>query len=418
MTTVAMTLTAFLDNYYLLERSLCKNTGVALHATVRLFERFLGRPATLDDLVDQTVSRWIVQLEERGLAQWTVRGNRQRLIAIWNAAWMHEPPLVPSPPRRVRRVRRPRIMPEAWTAEQVEAIATAGKKCRGVFRLSRVSRSAFWSALVMVAWDSGLRLSDLLALRFADVGADGRVVLLQGKTGRLVRCKLSAETLQAIDAIRDAWRETIFGGAISRRRFYERFKQIVRAAGLPRGTSRWLRRSSGTAVECKSPGAGHRHLGNSREVFEAHYCDPRLVELPVPSPGALKVEALPLPERKARTTDRISALLNEYLHEYLPTVAASPLYVKKAEQRLQRIVGACKFKRVADLDCDRFVKFLGTLKDSHDLSTAYAGLLARFVEWLHDSKGCTELAGVISRLRPLAVNAGQRQRRRAKGGAS
>lgn len=48
------------------------------------------------------------------------------------------------------------------------------------------------------------------------------------------------------------------------------FGRIVARAGLF-GTFKRLRKSSGSLVEAAAPGMGHKHLGNTRAIFEKHY---------------------------------------------------------------------------------------------------------------------------------------------------
>ena len=50
---------------------------------------------------------------------------------------------------------------------------------------------------------------------------------------------------------------------------------------------KYLRSSSGTAVEKASPGRGHLHLGNTRDVFERNYLDESQTAFNRPLPPAL-----------------------------------------------------------------------------------------------------------------------------------
>jgi hypothetical protein len=52
--------------------------------------------------------------------------------------------------------------------------------------------------------------------------------------------------------------------------FRLRFRGLVQKAGL-HGSFKTLRKTSGSLVELSHPGTGHKHLGNSRAIFERHY---------------------------------------------------------------------------------------------------------------------------------------------------
>ncbi|HEX4129743.1 MAG TPA: tyrosine-type recombinase/integrase [Pirellulales bacterium] len=400
----------------MLEHVIVASSAQAIRLTLGDFGRHLGHEPTAEDLADETLNRYLVSLEDRQLSAWTIRGHRQRIIALWNAAWMQEPPLVCAAPRRVRRIKRPNRLPEAWSVEQITSLAEASGKFGGRFQRSRISRPAFWRAFVLVAWESGLRLGDLLALKFSDIRADGVVVVTQGKSGLPVRFQVRRDTVQAIEAIRDKRRACIFGGVIGRDAIYRQFRALVAAAGLDRGTTRWLRRSSGTHVETLAPGLGHLHLGNGRDVFEKHYRDPRLVDYQVPMPPTLGVVALPQGSNENMRRP-LAPMVNEYLHEHLPTVSKSHDYLTRAESRLKRILEACAAKTPADLNTARAMRYIDTRQVRPDVRAAMAGMLLRFAEWLLDTQGCTALGEMIAELRPHAVDAGQTKRWRKTGDA-
>lgn len=277
---MSTTLGSFLSQYQL-ERDLSAGHMTMLRSTIHLFGCWLGHVATLDDCRDDTINRWLVWLSDAQRKKTTLKGHRSRLLALWRAAFEYE--LTDFQPRRVRKIVVPKTLPEAWSLEQLKALLIAADGFDGVFLKSRIERRAFWRGFVLVAYDTGLRLGDLLALRFDQVGADGSAIVTTNKTGAAVLCRFHPETMAAIELLRKPGRPFIFGGAIGRHAIFGRFRELVARAGLT-GTTRKLRRTSGTWVERIAPGYGHRHLGNGADVFRAHYDDRRIsgVEKPLP----------------------------------------------------------------------------------------------------------------------------------------
>lgn len=274
------TLIDFLDQYRL-ERDLSAGHLTMIRSTIRMFGGWLEHVATLEDLRDDTVNRWLVYLASDGRQKPTLKGHRSRLLTLWRAAYESE--LTDIPPRRVRKIVVPKTLPEAWSLEQLKALLLTAEAQPGAFARSRISRRAFWRAFVLVSYDTGLRLADLLKLRFDAIGSDGSCIVRQSKTQAPVLCRMHPETVAAIEQIRHAGRTYVLGGAICRGAVFVQFRALVTQAGL-RGTTRKLRRTSGTWVERIAPGYGHRHLGNGADVFRAHYDDIRISgqERPLP----------------------------------------------------------------------------------------------------------------------------------------
>jgi len=208
----------------------------------------------------------------------------------------HVPPIRPlaSEPtaRRVRRVRVPELVPTAWTKTEVEQLLAT---VAGLPRRHRcgLRRSVWWDLAVRVAWDSGLRWGDLVALRVDQIGPDGTVSLTQSKTAKVSTFRLSPTTLEVLRATLAACpRDLVCPWPASGETFRDQFGLIVQKAGIRAGTWKWIRRGSGSDVEQQLPGAGHRHLGNTRAVFDRSYADPKIIGRTTPAPRELLVRAL------------------------------------------------------------------------------------------------------------------------------
>jgi hypothetical protein len=82
-------------------------------------------------------------------------------------------------------------------------------------------------------------------------------------------------------------RELVCPWPASGETFRDQVLRLVAKAGIRAGTWRWIRRGSGTDVEQQLDGAGHRHLGNTRRVFEQSYGDPTIIGRQIPTPRPL-----------------------------------------------------------------------------------------------------------------------------------
>lgn len=265
---VEMTLADFVEQRYLVEHDLRGATADYYRMKVGIYSRWLGRTAMLADLNDDAVNRFLIHRAETKSRE-TVRGDKSTLVSWWNSAVQCG--TLALPPRRLRKLKRSAIIPQGWTPEELQQMLTAARNCRGLFRGKGVSRAAFWRAFVLTAYDTGLRLSDLLQLETSLVKGPGAFDVIQQKTQRPVETGISLKTWQAIAATNPANRRYIFG-FISRHSFFPAFRKFRAAAGVKGGT-KFLRRTSGSMVESIAPGQGYKHLGHSDtgETFNRHY---------------------------------------------------------------------------------------------------------------------------------------------------
>jgi hypothetical protein len=115
---------------------------------------------------------------------------------------------------------------------------------------------------------------------------DGRLQIIQRKTGGRHVAQLRPSTIAAIDATFPPARRRCWPLYCCLREWRRAAAELVRSAGLSGSIGR-LRHSSGTAAEVAHPGRGHEHLGNGRAVFERHYLDPLAVMSDPPLPPEL-----------------------------------------------------------------------------------------------------------------------------------
>ena len=257
--------------------------------SVDLFERWAGGPIPLDQLDAASVSEWIRDYAASGIAPSTVRSKRSHILIMWRAA--ADEGLCELPTRRVRPVRVPWIAPTCWTRDEVQRLVDACSRLKRWHKCG-IRRSEWWALAVRVAWDTGLRWEDQIArLRIDQITPDGIIAMPQSKTGRVVVCRLSEATLEALRlSVSDHPRTLVTPWAASHETFSKQLKRLVRLAGIRSGTWKWVRRASATDVEIQSPRGASEHLGHTpgSMIAERSYIDPAIV-------GANRLRSAPRP---------------------------------------------------------------------------------------------------------------------------
>jgi len=284
------TLGAYAANYSLL-RDVRPETVRQYEITARLYERWAGGPARLDELDEQSVSAWLRDYAASGVEPETVRSKKVGLLALWRAA--ADEGLCDPPTRRIRSVKCAYKPPTCWDVNEIMLLLDA---CRSLKRWHRTGlrRSAWFDLAIRVAWDTGLRQGDQWALPVSMVRPDGTIALSQSKTGRAVICQLSPSTLAALRrSLEIAPRDLLTPWMASHETFDDQFKRLVAKAGIRPGTWKWVRRASATDVEIQLPGSASAHLGHvpGSRIAERNYLDPAQLRRTVATPRELVVAA-------------------------------------------------------------------------------------------------------------------------------
>lgn len=263
-----MTLEKLVDTYSA-SRDVCASYVDQLHWFVHALEKTENRILSVADLCAELINRHLQSVRDK-IAPETRKNRRRMFLTLWQAA--ADAGLTGEPNRRkVMRIKIPAKVQRAWTIDQMRTLLHTSEQWPGRYPCG-IARSRYWCCYIMAAWDSGLRGCDLRRIRRDEIARNGRLVIVQHKTGRLIRLQFRPQTLAAIAESFPPDRELVwplFGRLATWRREASR---LVHAAGL-QGTIGRIRHSSGTAVELKFPGQGHEHLGNTRAIFERHYLD-------------------------------------------------------------------------------------------------------------------------------------------------
>ena len=311
------------------ETGMCRLQMEGYRRTIRAFAKWLGHEATLADLTTANVNQFIEEQKKAGYAPSTIRAFRAKLLTLWNFAfeegWLE-------PPRKIRRVFLPLTTPVAITLLQVSNLintalswerwpryprqgfamaaemqgagksipeianalkATKFKRATGKLNWDELSikhlleefvesrpksyrpqrgtgipANLFFGSLLASAWDSGLRLGDLLTFkrsylnRLPSGGASFRIVM--SKIKRMVDGYFNPQTLSLIDqllATGDRSREVIWQWE-NKRYFYVWASTLFTECGVDMLKFKGIRRSAASAAENIKFGAGTDLLGH------------------------------------------------------------------------------------------------------------------------------------------------------------
>lgn len=289
----------FLEREYLGEHDVKESTRKFYEFVVVRFRRHLGREPMIADLGDRVVNDFLATLAEE-YSPSALRGYRNAVVSLWKAAFQWE--LTDVQPRRVRRVKVPPPMPDAWTMGEAARLIEAADHLHG--NANGIPRSVLLRAWMLAQYDVGFRTADMLALRRDAIDwQTGVVVIRQEKTGFPITRRFSPAALEAMAAT-FAWkadRERVFplSKDRSRRGLYRAWRQLLESAGLPisprNGPQKWRRTSATHLARSAGVEAASEHLGHrSADLARRHYLAPDQAYAPPPLPPALPLKAKPV----------------------------------------------------------------------------------------------------------------------------
>lgn len=273
----------FVESRYLAERIVCDKYRASLPSRLRAFGQSLGREPMLSDLNAVAINQHLKALLAGGRSPWTVQGHKATLRALWQAAYDWS--LLDVPPGRLLRIPKPPLNPQAWREDEYRRLLAAcddpwfDRLRGGVVPLGRFLRAA-----IMLAYDTGVRLGDLLAADWRSLNDDGTLMVTMSKTGFLLPCPVAPETVEALRAIRQTGDSRLLPWPVHPRKLWRDHKRLRMVAGLPTGRGhafQKLRRTSITMVEADQPGAGPQHAGHRNPaVTNRHYIDQAVARRP------------------------------------------------------------------------------------------------------------------------------------------
>lgn len=247
--------------YYTLYRTLGAGTVAWYSRVISVYCHWAGGDVQIAEFNGDSISRMLLDKEEAGRSPYYLKSLRGGLVAFLREIRDGQPV------ERVRSIRCPPLDPHALTPAEVEKLLAA---CNSIPPASR------WRYRLMIAlgYYTGLDACDIWKIERKHIGRQGELFFRRGKTGAAVFVQIPSDLLAEIDqhcprkgplirmGVSKEWFRRVIGGLFER-------------AGL-QGTFKTLRKSSGSGVEDEHPGTGHKHLGNTRAIFERHYESKRI----------------------------------------------------------------------------------------------------------------------------------------------
>lgn len=261
------------------ECDLAKSTIGQYRKAVSRFSEYIGTPAECKDLTASSLNQFVADLQTK-VTNTTAGNYRRALCRVWN--FLTENEGVPS--YEIRRLRRPKSEEQpvfAWTLAELRMLLASCDRLDRKLRMGLPVRDYF-RALILAAYDTGLRPSDLFLVKWTQFSRSERsIMLVQHKTRKPHIVFLSDESVKAIENIRGE-RDRIFpltwGGI---RRWMERIFEgasvqgFVRLPGKNLGT---LRKTNATEIYITDgEAAAAESLGHTSgtRIVRKHYIDHR-----------------------------------------------------------------------------------------------------------------------------------------------
>lgn len=275
-----MRLREYLMDVYVRERTLAATTKRQYQITVNLFYKFceqFGLSTRLDELSHEHLNLW----RDENPRQWAPKTMRRRIddiAGIWKHAYRtgvtdNRPDVY-----RIGRVRVPKKIPVAWTTDELDSMLTAleNEPYFARYLINGVRRSSALKAVIYVGFYSALRPSDLLGLKLWQIKEHSAVN--QAKKNTEILISIPQWTVDFIQreypsSVTDLWE-------FSSEHFYDLWKRLLPAAGLPSGATEGLQKLRRTAVsygERVRLGYGSQLAGHDNpRTTRNHYDDPRI----------------------------------------------------------------------------------------------------------------------------------------------
>lgn len=326
------TIREFFDDQYLTLKlaNASPETWRTYRRTLRVVEAMCGEDPSLGMLTDDFVAGVQAFVIRGGYAPETANLHRRNLLAIWRYAWKRR--LLAELPRDVPALPEPKHLRECWSAAEVGQLLDACRSVEG--SVAGVPASVWWPALIMLVYDTGLRIGAVLSLKVRDfderegwVRATHRtqkhradqVLKLHSDTVDALRAMLSTEErTPRRKRVRGTYATRAPGGVCVKRRPLEmldttlfawpytgdhlrrEFKLILAAAGLSyrrEDLFHKLRRTTATLLAAAAGEAAAQHqLGHSHISVTRRYFDERRLN------RVHAADVLPRPVREERST--------------------------------------------------------------------------------------------------------------------
>ncbi|MCE9555295.1 MAG: site-specific integrase, partial [Planctomycetes bacterium] len=217
-------------------------------------------------------------LEFNAMAPASVNSIRRKLLAIAREAYAVK--LLADLPR-AKRLREPVEEPTSWSLEEIDAILKTCRQLKGINAVSRIPSADWWTCLILLALNTGLRRRSLLALKRADVDLKSSILRVPADAMKNARGKSFRLCEPVMEAIRAIWlpaRQKLLPWDIRRECLQRKYTAILVEAGLAAGRRdkfHKLRRTTGTTIAAAcGMTAAQEYLGHQSIATTQRYIDP------------------------------------------------------------------------------------------------------------------------------------------------
>jgi len=238
----------------------------------------LGHVPTVTDLTDDSLCEMVSHLQARGLAAATINDRVGRICTLWR--WLANRGHLQTRPTN-NAVPEPKRIPLAWSSDEIATLFQACDNWKG--DIAGVQGAGWWKSLHYVAWDSGERISALMACRWDWITDEWLAIPAEVRKGKKTDrvYKLHADTLAILSSIREPKRELIWPWTLDPTSLWYHYKKLRESAGLAldrRSAFHRIRRSVATDTEAAGGNATELLDHSSRDLTKASYLDPRYLK--------------------------------------------------------------------------------------------------------------------------------------------
>ena len=288
----SLSLSDFVLTYERHHPDLSSGACLQLKVAVRLLESYAEQPVALTDLGRDLIAGWMRWLTvSRSPA--TVNSKRQAIVTLWRYAAELE---LVAPPPRIPKLREPSRLPVVWSLEDIGRLLAICDRWPGQWEGTPAGQC--WRIAVLVIWDTGCRIGEVLGARVDDVDLDAQLWQVPAehtkgrRSDRLYR--LHEDTIETIRKSMPPPRERLFPFPWRRRQVWPEFRRILTVAGLPSGRRRMfhcLRRTAESyAAAARGVEFAAEAVGHTVAVARKSYISPTI------APGPCLVDAVPRPK--------------------------------------------------------------------------------------------------------------------------
>ena len=175
--------------------------------------------------------------------------------------------------RKIRRPRKPKPRPAAWTIDELRRVRDVCDNLPG--QLKRFGTSVpvcvYFGCFVRMAYETGLRRGNLFGMT-QDSVRNGAVYVTHEKTGQPHACRISPEAVALFRQLPGEYPLRWTNCS----KFYSRWKKICIAAKVPHGGPQRIRKTAATQVwleQQDNPSRVQQFLGHLTGDMWRHYVD-------------------------------------------------------------------------------------------------------------------------------------------------